>query len=72
MNHLTDILYNFLNTAFLLYTFVLFASYIILALISAFVLRFYLKKNSFVNYNVIRDSPLAPSVSIIAPAHNES
>jgi cellulose synthase/poly-beta-1,6-N-acetylglucosamine synthase-like glycosyltransferase len=31
-----------------------------------------MKKNSFIDYNVILDSPLAPSVSILVPAYNES
>ena len=56
----------------LTYTILIILSYIILAVISAFSLIKYLRKNSFVDYNVILSSPLAPSVSILAPAFNES
>lgn len=47
-------------------------SYITLAIISAFVLTKYLRKNSFVDYTSIIGCPFVPSVSIIAPAFNES
>lgn len=47
-------------------------AYIILAIISATVLRNYLRSNSFVDYNLIIGCPFIPSVSIIAPAYNES
>jgi len=45
--------------------------YIFLAIVSVFVLRNYLRRNSFVNYEMILSSPFAPSISIIAPAYNE-
>lgn len=48
------------------------ASYIILAIISAFETVNYMKKNSFVNYTEILSSSISPSISIIAPAYNES
>lgn len=35
-------------------------------------MRVYFTKNSFSNYNTILNSPLAPPLSIISPAHNES
>ena len=47
-------------------------SYMILGIISAFSLINYKRKNSFVDYNVILSSPFVPTVSIIAPAYNES
>lgn len=46
-------------------------AYLILAAISVVTLRRYLKTNSFSDYNSILNSPLAPPVSIIAPAYNE-
>jgi len=46
-------------------------SYLTLAGFSAFYLRKYLRKNSFVDYNAILGSPFAPSISILAPAFNE-
>src|SRR6478736_9915304 len=50
----------------------LFLAFTILAIISAFETKDYLKKNSFVNYKEILSSNLSPSISIIAPAYNES
>ncbi|WP_218972158.1 glycosyltransferase family 2 protein [Labilibaculum filiforme] len=43
-----------------------------MSIISGIALNYYLKKNSFVDYNVILDSPLAPSVSVLVPAFNEA
>jgi cellulose synthase/poly-beta-1,6-N-acetylglucosamine synthase-like glycosyltransferase len=48
------------------------SSYVILAIISAKESIEYVKKNSFVDYNEILYSSVAPSISIIAPAYNES
>jgi len=47
-------------------------SYMILALISISENKNYMKKNSFVNYNEIISSNISPSISIIAPAYNET
>ena len=55
-----------------LYTIVIIFAYIILAILSAFTLVSYLRKNSFIDYNSILSSPLAPGISIIAPAYNEN
>ncbi len=59
---------------FLFFAFALSAilSYIILALISAVETIDYMKKNSFVNYKEILSSSISPSISIIAPAYNET
>lgn len=62
----------FLDRIFISYAFILIFSYTILSIISGIFLNYYLKKNSFVDYNVILDSPLAPSVSVLVPAFNES
>jgi cellulose synthase/poly-beta-1,6-N-acetylglucosamine synthase-like glycosyltransferase len=35
-------------------------------------IRRYLRRNSYVDYNLVLESPLAPGVSVIAPAFNES
>ncbi len=67
-----NILIYILNHLIIIYALLLCISYLILALISAFSLINYKRKNSFVDYNVILSSPLAPTVSIIAPAYNES
>lgn len=57
---------------FLFYAFLVISSYVILAFFSFKEMRAYMKKNSFVNYSDITASKLAPSISIIAPAYNES
>ena len=62
----------FLDRIFISYAFLLIFSYTILSIISGVALNYYLKKNSFVDYNVILDSPLAPSVSVLVPSFNES
>jgi cellulose synthase/poly-beta-1,6-N-acetylglucosamine synthase-like glycosyltransferase len=62
----------FLDKIFISYAFLLIFSYSVLSIISAIALNYYLKKNSFVDYKVILDSPLAPSVSVLVPAYNEA
>jgi cellulose synthase/poly-beta-1,6-N-acetylglucosamine synthase-like glycosyltransferase len=53
-------------------TVVIFTTYLTLMIFSAISLRKYLRKNSYVDYNSIITSPIAPSISVIAPAFNES
>ncbi|MDD5151904.1 MAG: glycosyltransferase [Flavobacterium sp.] len=57
---------------FMYFTITAILSYIILAIISVFENGHYIKKNSFVNYNDILSSSISPSISIIAPAYNET
>lgn len=47
-------------------------SYVVLSIISGKETIEYVKKNSFVNYKHILSSPISPSITIIAPAYNES
>ena len=54
------------------YSIIIISTYIILAVFSAFSLLKYIRRNDFVDYNVVLSSPIAPSVSILAPAFNES
>ncbi len=49
----------------------IFSSYLIMSVISGIEMINYLRKNSFTNYATIISSPLAPSVSILAPSYNE-
>jgi len=60
------------NTLILIYAAALSISYIVLAYFSVKALRHYIKRNFFVDYNSILASPYAPSISLIAPAYNES
>lgn len=57
---------------FLGFAFTAILSYIILAIISMIETIEYMKKNSFVNYKEILSSSISPSISIIAPAYNET
>lgn len=45
--------------------------YALLAIMSFMNIRLYLKKESYTDYKVIIGSPLAPGISVIAPAFNE-
>ncbi len=53
------------------YGFVLLMIYGLFAMLSGSSIRKFLRKNSYVDYNEIIDSPLAPGISVIAPAFNE-
>lgn len=55
----------------LAYAVLIMSSYLILAYLSMRELRSYLKKNSFVDYEVLLTSEYAPKLSLIAPAYNE-
>lgn len=57
---------------FFIYAFSVIFSYVILSIISGIETVEYMRKNSFVNYKEILSSTIAPSISIIAPAYNES
>ena len=50
---------------------IIFTTYILMAIISGIEIIRYLQKNSFVDYSALLSSPLAPSITIIAPAFNE-
>ncbi len=72
MNQIVHLFERFFDGGILLYATILVSFYIVLAIISAFALRRYLKKGRFIDYDQIVSSPFAPSVSILAPAYNES
>ncbi|MDO9136179.1 MAG: glycosyltransferase [Lutibacter sp.] len=67
-----EIILIIIHSLFFIYAFFAIASYVILAIISAVETKEYVKKNSFVNYKEILSSTISPSISIIAPAYNES
>ncbi len=72
MERAYEILKFFVLNAVFIITSLIFTTYLILTIFSAITLRKYLRKNSYVDYNSIVASPLAPSLSVIAPAYNES
>ncbi|GAA4280518.1 glycosyltransferase family 2 protein [Gaetbulibacter aestuarii] len=67
-----NIILKILHYLFFGFAFLAILSYIVLSVISAKESIEYLKKNSFVNYKDILSSSMAPTITIIAPAYNES
>ncbi|HCE56081.1 MAG: glycosyltransferase family 2 protein [Lutibacter sp.] len=67
-----EIIILIIHFLFFIYACTAIASYIILAMISSKETIEYMKKNSFVNYKEILSSTISPSITIIAPAYNES
>lgn len=64
-------LFDFYFYFFTVYSITIFSLYIWVMLVSVFDLRFYFKKNSYVNYVSVLSSPFSPSISILVPMHNE-
>ena len=70
-NFLFYLLIEIFGIIFLLMSFLVISIYLTLMVLSALEMREYLRKNKFADYSDIITSPLAPSVSILAPAFNE-
>ncbi len=66
-----DIIYTAVNVLVFTYAILISLSYLFLAVLSAWEMRKYMHKNSFVDYNFILSSPFAPAISLMAPAYNE-
>lgn len=66
------IILQILHYLFFGYAFAAILSYVILSFISSRETIDYIKKRSFVNYKDILSSTISPSITIIAPAYNES
>jgi poly-beta-1,6-N-acetyl-D-glucosamine synthase len=69
--HWIDAGIHIFNYLILVFAITVMVSYIILAMISAYALKAYHKKNRFVNYNALLALPDTPCVSLLAPAYNE-
>ncbi len=67
-----QIILEIIHYLFFIYSIAAIGSYLLLAAISAVETVEYKRKNSFVNYKEIMSSNISPSISIIAPAYNES
>ncbi len=67
-----DALGDFYQYAVFIYGTSLLMAYGFLAVMSLIAIRRYMKKNSVVDINIIVESPLAPGISVVAPAFNES
>jgi cellulose synthase/poly-beta-1,6-N-acetylglucosamine synthase-like glycosyltransferase len=70
-NGLLDIIIEYINIVFLVFTVVLFAMFSLMGYLSTRNYIHYRNKNSFGDMSKIMASPLAPSITIIAPAYNE-
>ncbi|WP_339894589.1 glycosyltransferase [uncultured Algibacter sp.] len=66
------IILQILHVIFFGYAFAAILSYIILSVISGKETIEYSKRKSFINYKDILSSTISPSITIIAPAYNES
>ena len=71
MRTVIDFILEFLNRGILFYAIAIFVCYVTLAIIAIIEMRFYMKKNSFIDYRSILSSSVAPGISLIAPAYNE-
>ncbi len=68
---LFSIVMEIFGILFLLYSFSIIFIYILITVLSAMEMRDHLWRNKFADYKDIITSPLAPGISIIAPAYNE-
>ena len=66
-----NIIIEYINVVFFLFTIVLFTMFTIMGYLSTRNSIHYRNKNSFNDLSKVMASPLAPSITIIAPAYNE-
>lgn len=67
-----NIILEYINVVFFLFTVVLFTMFTIMGYLSTRNSIHYRNKNSFNDLSKVMASPLAPSITIIAPAYNEA
>jgi len=67
-----DLIRNFYEGFVFIYGCTMLFMYALLAMLSLRGIRKFQRKNSYVDYNKMLQSPLAPGISIIAPAFNEA
>ncbi|WP_423128974.1 glycosyltransferase family 2 protein [Gaoshiqia sp. Z1-71] len=72
MDIIAKIISFWVETFIFYYAISIFCVYLILSVISAFVLRKYYLASKIPNQNEVLSSPYAPSISILAPAYNEA
>jgi cellulose synthase/poly-beta-1,6-N-acetylglucosamine synthase-like glycosyltransferase len=70
-SELFGVVLGYINFVFFLFTMILFIMFIIMAYFSTKSSIHYRNKNSFTDVSKIMASPLAPTITIIAPAYNE-
>ncbi len=66
-----NIVVNYINIIFLMFTIILFTGYTVMGYLATKHTLHYRRKNSFGDLSKVMASPLAPSITIIAPAYNE-
>ena len=66
-----NIVLEYVNIVFLVFTIVLFSGYAVMCYLATRNSLHYKHKNSFGDLSKVMASPLAPSITIIAPAYNE-
>ena len=64
--------FHTLSISMLLFSLVVMSSYLLLVILALPDLKKYQKKNELLNYQPVLNSPLAPWLSVIAPAYNEA
>lgn len=70
-NLLFDLFVDVMGIIFLLYSLSIIMIYLTMTVLSTLEMRDHLKKNKFADYKDVITSPVAPGISIIAPAYNE-
>lgn len=66
-----EVVAPFFETTVFVYGVLLLSIYAMLAILSFINIRIYRRKESYIDYSVMIGSPLAPGISVIAPAFNE-
>jgi len=69
---MTVTLFDIFNFLFLLYGVAIMTSYLILGILAFIEIKRYKNATTFIDYSVLLTSDNAPTISIIAPAYNES
>ena len=64
--------FHTLSISMLFFSLLVMSSYLLLVILALPDLKKYQKKNELLNYQPVLNSPLAPWVSVIAPAYNEA
>lgn len=67
-----DIVVELFYSGLYIYSVVIMAAYLILSLVSFRSVRLYLHKTNFIDYKDILNTPIAPGVTLVAPAYNEA
>lgn len=71
-NSFWEVLAGFYESTVFVYGTTLLLIYAMLAIFSLIAISHFVKKNAFVDYGTLVASPLAPGISVIAPAFNEA